>query len=185
MPRDSRPRRVNIVVDAEIWTDCFHMKRWSSFCILIALVFVPFTQLRAQSPESASTAGDVPIFKNLVDLKWDRIIPDLGQDSPEICFLHIDPKTHATSLLIRTSKAIHVRKHWHTANESHTMISGEAVLACEGKRVELSPGGFNYMPAKMVHEAWLPTNSLTFITVDGAWDVNWVEGPPTAADLTK
>jgi hypothetical protein len=49
----------------------------------------------------------------------------------------------------------------------------------------VSPGGFNYMPAKMVHEAWLPANSLTFITVDGPWDVNWVEGPPTAADLTK
>ena len=64
-------------------------------------------------------------------------------------------------------------------------FSGKAVLACEGKRAELSPGGFNYMPAKMVHEAWLPANSLTFITVDGPWDVNWVEGPPTAADLTK
>ena len=88
-------------------------------------------------------------------------------------------------MLIRTSKAIHVRKHWHTANESHTMISGKAVLACEGKRAELSPGGFNYMPAKMVHEAWMPANSLTDITVDGPWDVNWVEGPPTAADLTK
>jgi hypothetical protein len=24
-----------------------------------------------------------------------------------------------------------------------------------------------------------------FITVDGAWDINWVEGLPTAADLTK
>jgi len=49
----------------------------------------------------------------------------------------------------------------------------------------LGEGGFNFMPAKMVHEAWLPENSLTFITVDGAWDVNWVEGQPTAADLIK
>ena len=119
------------------------------------------------------------------DLKWDRILPDVGENSPKICFLRVDPKTHAASLLIRTSKAIHVRKHWHTANESHTMITGDAVLACEGKRAELNPAGFNYMPAKMVHEAWQPANSLTFITVDGPWDVNWVEGPPTAADLTK
>jgi hypothetical protein len=37
----------------------------------------------------------------------------------------------------------------------------------------------------MVHEAWLPAGALVFITVDGAWDVNWVEGPPTAADLAK
>jgi len=31
----------------------------------------------------------------------------------------------------------------------------------------------------------LPAGSLTFITVDGAWDINWVEGPPTAADLSR
>jgi mannose-6-phosphate isomerase-like protein (cupin superfamily) len=161
------------------------MKTRFSVWVLLALAIVPPTQARAQSPEPATTAGDVPIFKNLSDLKWDKILPDLGESSPEICFLRVDPKTHATALLIRTSKAIHVRKHWHTANESHTMISGKAVLACEGKRVELSPGGFNYMPAKMVHEAWLPADSLTFITVDGPWDVNWVEGAPTAADLTK
>jgi len=63
------------------------------------------------------------------------------------------------------------------------MINGTATLACDGKKFELSPGGFNFMPAKMIHEAWLPANSLTFITVDGAWDVNWVESPPTETDL--
>ena len=126
-----------------------------------------------------------PIFKKLSDLKWDKILPDLGADSPEICVLRVDPKTQATQLLIRTPKAIHVRKHWHTANESHTMIKGTATLACEGKRVEIGPGGYNYMPAKMVHEAWLPANSLTLITVDSAWDINWVEGPPTSADLSR
>jgi len=133
-------------------------------------------------PEAAVKA---PEFKNLSDLKWDKILPDLGADSPEISVLHVDPKTHATSLLIRTPKAIHVRKHRHTANESHTMIIGTATLACDGKKFDLNPGGFNFMPAKMTHEAWLPTNSLTFITVDGAWDINLVAGPPTAADLMK
>ena len=108
---------------------------------------------RAAPPEAAVKA---PEFKNLSDLKWDKILPDLGADSPEISVLHVDPKTHATSLLIRTPKAIHVRKHWHAANESHTMIIGTATLACDGKKFDLNPGGFNFMPAKMVHEAWLP-----------------------------
>ena len=126
-----------------------------------------------------------PIFAKYEDLKWNPILPDLGDSSPEICILHVDPKTQATKLMIRTPKAIHVRKHWHTANETHTMIRGTAAFACDGKRLELGPGSFNYMPAKMVHEAWLPAGSLTFITVDSAWDVNWVEGAPTAADLTK
>jgi mannose-6-phosphate isomerase-like protein (cupin superfamily) len=137
----------------------------------------------ASSPGVAS--AEEPIFKKLADLKWDKILPDLGESSPEICILRVDPKTQATQLLIRTPKAIHVRKHWHTANESHTIIQGTATLACEGKKAEIGPGGYNYMPAKMVHEAWLPAGSLTFITVDGAWDINWVEGPPTAADLSR
>ena len=158
------------------------MKTRFALSILLALAL---TNLRAQITGPTSATSDGPIFKNVSDLKWDKIIPDLGENSPEICFLRVDPTTHATSLLIRTSKAIHVRKHWHTANESPTRRSGNAMLACAGKRAELTPGGFNYMPAKMVHEAWLPANSLTFISVDGPWDVNWVEGPPTAADLTK
>jgi mannose-6-phosphate isomerase-like protein (cupin superfamily) len=143
----------------------------------------------AEPATTPTVTGNQPVnaaeFKNLSDLKWDKILPDLGADSPEICILHVDPKTQATSLLIRTPKAIHVRKHWHTANESHTMISGTAVLACDGKKVELAQGGFNFMPAKMVHEAWLPAGSLTFITVDSAWDIHWVEGPPTTADLGR
>jgi mannose-6-phosphate isomerase-like protein (cupin superfamily) len=158
------------------------------FLTVALLGFAPHQRAADPSPapESArDSSSNLPEFKNLADLKWDKILPDLGESSPEMCILHVDPKTHATSLLIRTTKAIHVRKHWHTANESHTMISGTAILACGGKRAELAQGGFNFMPAKMVHEAWLPANSLTFITVDGAWDLHWVEGPPTAADLTK
>jgi len=139
------------------------------------------TFLAEQQPPPA----DHPLFLSLADVKWDKILPDLGDSSPEISILRIDPKTQATQLLIRTPKGIHVRKHWHTVSETHTMIVGTATLECEGKRAEIGPGGFNFMPAKMVHEAWLPAGSLTFITVDGAWDVNWVEGPPTAADLTK
>jgi len=78
-----------------------------------------------------------------------------------------------------------VRQHWHSANETHTMISGKATFACAGNRVELGPGGFSYMPARMVHEAWTTAGSVVFITVDGPWDVNWVEGPPTSADIIQ
>ena len=166
---------------------------------LALLVAVSLTSLTSSGPAAepsptvdeataispAAVTANGPEFKNLSDLKWDKILPDLGADSPEICILHVDPKTQATQLLIRTPKAIHIRKHWHTANETHTMIKGTATLACDGKKFELAPGGFNFMPAKMVHEGWLPADSLTFITVDGAWDVNWVEGPPTQADLSR
>jgi quercetin dioxygenase-like cupin family protein len=138
------------------------------------------------SPHKEAAAPDASkmIFSNYPDLKWNRIVPELGENSPEISILRVDPKTQASSLLIRAPKGIHVRKHWHTANETHTVIQGTLVFACEGKRVEQGPGSFNYMPSKMVHEAWLPAGALVFITVDSGWDNNWVEGAPTAADLT-
>jgi quercetin dioxygenase-like cupin family protein len=145
------------------------------------------------APETTATPANSPVeaamgapeFKKLSEIKWDKILPDLGANSPEISILHVDPTTHATQLLIRAPKAIHIRKHWHTANETHVIITGTVKFECEGKKAELGPGSYNYMPAKMVHEAWVPANSLTFISVDGAWDVNWVEGPPTSADLSR
>jgi hypothetical protein len=138
-------------------------------------------------PAAPHAAADMPqpVFSNYEDLKWDKILPDLGEASPEICILHVDPQTKATKLLIRTPKAIHIRKHWHSANETHTMILGKATFACDGKRTEQGPGSFNFLPAKMPHEAWSSAGGLVFITVDGPWDVNWIDGAPTALDLVN
>ena len=55
----------------------------------------------------------------------------------------------------------------------------------EGKQDHLGPGSFNYLPAKMPHQAWSSDDALVFITVDSGWDVNWVSGPPSKADLGK
>ena len=164
------------------------MHRKHAFVAVLATVSLATLVHARDDKDTAHGAGTgmpQPIFTKYADMKWDKILPDLGADSPEICILRVDPITKATQLMIRTPKGVHIRKHWHSANETHTLITGTATMACEGKRSELTPGSFNFMPAKMVHEAWLPAGSLTFVTVDGAWDVNWVEGAPTAADLTK
>jgi quercetin dioxygenase-like cupin family protein len=175
--------------------DCLSLGHVSYFMkaklTIIAIAISSIFSVNARAAEEAKTTHasgesmEQPIFSDYKDLKWNKILPDLGDNSPEICLLHVDPKTKAMKLMIRTPKAIHIRKHWHNANETHTIIKGIAKFECDGKRSELGPGSFNYMPAKMVHEAWLPADSLTFITVDSAWDVNWVEGAPTAADLMK
>ncbi|HET7427484.1 MAG TPA: cupin domain-containing protein, partial [Gemmatimonadales bacterium] len=113
------------------------------------------------------------------------MIPALGDKSSEIAILHEDPTTHATQLLIRVPKNFHVPMHWHSANETHTVIQGTFVMECEGKRVSVNAGGFNYMPARVHHEAWTTPGqgALLFITVDSAWDINWVNGAPNAADF--
>jgi quercetin dioxygenase-like cupin family protein len=120
---------------------------------------------------------------NFKDVKWEKMFPEFGNDSPEISILRVDPKTRATQLLIRTPTAMHVPKHWHSANETHTVISGTITFECDGQRETLGPGSFNYMPRKTMHQAWTSAGHVVFITVDSAWDINWVEGPPTAKDI--
>ncbi len=152
-------------------------------CLALVLLEVVAT---AQSPEHSSEMGDPALLRNLTDIKWEKALPDLGENSPEISILHVNPETHSTQLLIRLPKNFHVPKHWHSANETHTIISGSCIFQCGGKKNELGVGGFNYMPAKMLHEAWsTDAGCLLFITVDGAWDVNWVDGPPTPEQVKE
>jgi quercetin dioxygenase-like cupin family protein len=147
--------------------------------------------LHAQSsthhnPSAANGAGLSPphaMSAGYGDLQWQPIVPELGADSPQVSILRVDPKTSATQLLIRVPKQMHVPMHWHSANETHTVIRGTFVFEHEGKRHELGPGGFNYLPARMHHQAWSSDDALVFITVDSGWDVNWVSGPPTRNDL--
>lgn len=144
-------------------------------------------QAGAGAPQMAHADSMVrALILNQSDLKWVRMFPDLGDKSSDIAILHENPVTHATQLFIRVPKNFHVPAHWHTANETHTVLQGTFVMECEGKRAALTAGGFNYMPARMHHEAWTTPNqgALLFITVDSAWDVNWVNGVPKSADLT-
>lgn len=119
------------------------------------------------------------------EMKWQKIFPELGDRSAEITMLHSDARTGATRLMIRVPKDFHVPLHWHSANETHTILSGVIIMECEGRREALPAGSFNYIPSKMVHQAWTTPEEdvLLFITVDGPWDVNWVNGPPKPSDL--
>jgi len=150
----------------------------------IAVFLVAFT-LSAQAPAAHHQAGAArtSASADLDGLKWETMVPELGADSPQTAILRVDPKTQATQLLIRIPKQMHVPMHWHSANETHTVIKGTFVFEHEGERHKLGPGGFNYLPARMPHQAWASDDALVFITVDAGWDVNWITAPPTRADL--
>ena len=160
--------------------------------MIVACLFVGCSVLGglvfAQTPQRPQTSQDASAHHLNVkfqDMKWERIFPELGERSSEITVLHVDPKTQATQLMIRVPKDFHVPKHWHRANETHTIISGTFIIASEGKREALGPGSFNFMPSKMIHEAWTKPDegAVLFITVDAAWDINWVDGPPKVSEL--
>lgn len=119
------------------------------------------------------------------DLKWQKMQPELGERSAEIVILREDPATKATQLMIRVPKDFHVPKHWHSANETHTLVQGTFIVEGGGQRRKLGPGSWDYIPRRMAHEAWTTPEdgALLFITVDSAWDVHWVGGKPQSADF--
>lgn len=151
--------------------------------VAIAVVAAGLAVARKDMPSPAVETSDQALSATYDQLKWEKMSSEFGERSPEIAIVHIDPRTKATELFIRNSVPIHVPLHWHSANETHTVIRGTFVFEHNGQRHTLGPGGFNYIPQKTHHQAYLPAEGLVFITVDGAWDVNWVHGPPTERDL--
>jgi quercetin dioxygenase-like cupin family protein len=153
---------------------------------LLVMLALPAQSSMQHQPEG-TTQPRVPAAHAMSarydDLKWQPIVPELGADSPQVSILRVDAVTQATQLLIRVPKQMHVPMHWHSANETHTVIKGTMVFEHGGQRHELGPGGFNYLPARMHHQAWCSDDSLVFITVDSGWDINWVSAPPTANNL--
>ncbi|HEY7195259.1 MAG TPA: cupin domain-containing protein [Gemmatimonadales bacterium] len=144
--------------------------------VLAALALPPQAAPHQHAPAAGQEAP-------LEHREWQTMVPELGEASPQVSILRVDPKTQATQLLIRIPKQMHVPMHWHSANETHTVIKGTFVFEHEGQRHELGPGGFNYLPARLHHQAWASDDALVFITVDGGWDVNWLQGPPSKSDL--
>jgi quercetin dioxygenase-like cupin family protein len=123
-----------------------------------------YAQPRADSMGTVVKAGDI---------KWEPL-----EGGFEISILYTNPTTQATYLVIRGPGNLHVPRHWHSSNESITVLRGTFVVAHDGSedKTELRAGGFAYMPAKMIHEAWTGDEGATyFITVDGKWDVNFVK----------
>jgi quercetin dioxygenase-like cupin family protein len=162
------------------------MRKMIWIVTLLVILGLP-AQTSTQHHAAGATPAAVPrahaMSARYGDLQWQPIVPELGADSPQVSILRVDEKTQATQLLIRMPKQMHVPMHWHSANETHTVIKGTMVFEHDGQRHELGPGGFNYLPARIHHQAWSSDDALVFITVDAGWDVNWVSGPPTRNNL--
>ena len=85
----------------------------------------------------------------LEDLKWQPMCPELGADGPQAAILRVNPKTQATQLLIRMPKAMHVPVHWHSANETHTVIKGTMVFEHGGSRTSSArAASITFRPAR-------------------------------------
>jgi hypothetical protein len=131
--------------------------------------------------------SDEIISRNLQDLTWETMLPDLGADSPRFAILRIDPQTDATTLMIDFPTALHIPRHTHEKSETHILLGGAHVFedTATGRKFDIRQHGYIYMPGQFVHEAWVPANSQAVIILEGGWRVNWLEGPPSSADVGK
>lgn len=139
------------------------------------------------SPASAIFARDEIILKNKEDLKWEKMLPGLGNDSPLFAILRVDPKTNATTLLIEFPTALHIPKHTHEKSETHIILGGAHIFedTATGKRFEVKEHGYIYMPGSFRHEAWVPAGSTAIIILEAGWKADWLEGAPSAKDVGK
>jgi anti-sigma factor ChrR (cupin superfamily) len=140
--------------------------------VVMKLVLLSAIAMLAVCPAFAQHAPSPQAIK-FEDIKWEPL-----ESGGEISILYTNPTTKATYLIIRAEKNAHVPRHWHTANETITILKGTFVLKHDDsdERSEMTPGSFGYMPARMVHEAWTKDDGATyFITTDGAFDINWVK----------
>lgn len=125
------------------------------------------------TPSTPAGTQMEPVTVNQSDVEWQTMVPEMGKYSPMRAVLHEHPMSHSAQYLIRMPPNFHVPAHFHSANETHTVIEGTFIISVKGKKVALSPGGFNYTPARMMHEAWTPPNqgALIFVTIDGPYDI--------------
>src|SRR5262245_657528 len=108
---------------------------------------------------------DQIVFKNRSALTWEKMLPDLGDDSPRFAILRVDPMTGATTLMIEFPAPIHIPKHTHEKSETHILLGGAHIFedTASGERFDVRDEGYIYMPGKFVHEAWVPAGSKAVV----------------------
>jgi mannose-6-phosphate isomerase-like protein (cupin superfamily) len=137
--------------------------------------------------ETTSAALGGAIMKNTETLKWEKMLPDLGKDSPVYAVLRADAKTNETTIVIEFPAAMHIPRHTHEKSETHFILRGSHLFenSDTGERFDIKENGYFYLPGLIAHEAWVPAGSKAVITLEDGWKVNWLDGAPTAKDLGK
>ena len=111
--------------------------------ILLLALTAPAQSSPHQHPPAAAQTSASTSYDNL---QWQTMVSRTGRRLSQVAMLRVDPKTQATQLLIRIPKQMHIPMHWHSANETHTVIKGTFVFEHEGRaarartrRVQLPP----------------------------------------------
>jgi hypothetical protein len=141
--------------------------------------------LLAAGLPNPALANEEIVFKNSGDMKWEKMLPELGADSPVYSILRVDSISKATTLMIKFPSAMHIPKHTHEKGETHIILGGAHIFKHGGTLYDVKEHGYIYMPGKFEHEAWVPAGSEAVIILEDGWKVDWLEGGPTLKDIGK
>ena len=112
-------------------------------------------------------------------VNWGPAPPALPAGA-QISVLEGDPgQKGAITLRLQFPANYTVPPHWHSMTERVTVLSG-ALHVGMGDTLDrqrsqaLQPGGFVSLPAKMHHYAWTTTPTVVHITLEGPFDIFYV-----------
>jgi quercetin dioxygenase-like cupin family protein len=106
----------------------------------------------------------------LENIKWGPCDPKVPQDPCQISYFRGNPEKEENHSMIKVPKGTAFPPHWHIHNEHIVITKGTFVIAAEGgqeKEIILKTGDYIYIPAKRVHWARFPEDSVFYLYVDG------------------
>ena len=112
-------------------------------------------------------------------VKWAPAPPFLPAGA-ELAVLEGDPHAKgAVTLRLKFPANYDIPAHWHSMTERVTVLSGALNVGMGGKldrkaSQRLDPGGFVSLPGKMNHFAWTTTPTIVQITLEGPFDIFYV-----------
>jgi quercetin dioxygenase-like cupin family protein len=146
---------------------------------VLAAAALAFAQTIGAPRAGCADPSKCPVSLAAEDIQWEKAFAELGADGPDLALVHVNPKTQATQLLIRSTKQVVVPWHWHTPNEAITVLKGTFTVECEGKQIDLDPFSFTYTPSRLIHRATFSAGCMIAISADGPFDIHWAGAPPT------
>jgi len=134
-------------------------------------------------------ADDEPEPQEMVILPARKLeyiqVPDMPK-CVTAAILRGNPRTDAAWVLLKLASGCSVPWHWHTANESLVVISGQGKFEMKkGKPLEFAPGAYAALPTRHVHRAVCTRECLLFNTADAAFDVHYVDDDGKEISLKK
>ena len=124
------------------------------------------------------------VVKNPESLEY-IAIPDMPACSTA-AILHGNPVLGPASVILKLASGCRVPLHWHTANETLVVISGQGSITMkEGPPLKFVPGAYAYLPAHHSHQATCVRTCLLFSGADARFDIHYVDERGTEISLEQ